>query len=134
MVCYGQSTSDDLKQKAINNQDPRKWNMEMFELDRSETFEFDGPMPLSAYPVESYKFSVASTLLKFKIGQHHFTGIAFGENVPDAKGNFIPDYKINLIFYTGSTYASLPNFINSRNAPYLTFQGSLGHCKFIGGA
>ncbi|NER11761.1 hypothetical protein [Muriicola jejuensis] len=130
--CYSQSKNLDLKQKAINNQDPSKWNMEMFEADRSESTEFNGPMPLTAYPVESYKFNVASSIIKFKIGEHHFTGISFGENVPDAEGNYSPNYKANVIFYTGNAYESLPNLVNSRNAPYLTFQGSMGNSKFLG--
>jgi len=130
--CYGQSIEETLKQKALNNQDPAKWNMELFESDKSEPFDFNGPMALAAYPVESYKFSVASSEIKFKIGQHHFTGISFGENVPDEKGNYTPEYQTNLIFYTGSAYLPISSLINSRNAPYLTFQGAVGESNFIG--
>jgi hypothetical protein len=123
----GQTLLDTLETKAKNNQIPDKWNVKLFDFFKKEV-ENAPPKPMhnSAFPVEKYDYSVFSNPFDFKLNEHIFSGISFGENIGDKTGKqFDFKYEVTLIFYTGSKTYSIDHNVSSRNYPYLTIQGSL---------
>lgn len=122
-----QTLLDTLETKAKNNQIPDKWNMKLFDFFKKEVESAEPkPMHNSAFPVEKYDYSVFSNPFNFKINEHIFSGISFGENISEKTGKkFDFKYEVTLIFYTGSKTYIVDHNISSRNYPYLTMQGTL---------
>lgn len=121
-----QITTDSLKLKASNNQNPNKWNEKLFEKDK-EWLKNSNSKPLNslAFPVEKYEYYVFNKPYNFNIERNTFSGISFGENIGGKEGKFNFKYEINLIFYTRTKSYQIEGDVSSRNYPYLTIQGSL---------
>jgi hypothetical protein len=117
---------DSLKIKAENNQNPNKWNVELFkkELEWSKNNK-SKPLKVLAFPVEKYDFYAFTNPFNFKIGQGNFSGISFGENVEGNQGKMKLRHDLTLVFYTKDTIMNIEGYVSSRNYPYLTVQGSL---------
>ncbi len=82
LTCFAQTAIESLEMKVINNQNPEKWNMELFEKDKKWLKDDDSkPMHSLAFPVETYEFYVFNSPFNFQIAQAHFSGISFGENI-----------------------------------------------------
>jgi hypothetical protein len=119
-------TIDSLKLKAENNQNPNKWNVELFkkELEWSKNNK-SKPLKVLAFPVEKYDFYAFTNPFNFKIGQVNFSGISFGENVAGNQGKMKLRHDLTLVFYTKDSIVNVGGDVSSRNYPYLTVQGSL---------
>lgn len=132
----GQTILDTLSKKAINNQDPTKWNKELFEKDKKWAKEGEAkPLKELAFPVEKYDYYVFNSPFNFKIGDQHFSGISFGENVGGKENKFILKTELTLIFYTRDKAIQIEGDVSSRNYPYLTVQGqveAISQFDFVG--
>lgn len=124
LTCNSQ-VIDSLKLKGENNQNPEKWDQELFDYDKAR-LKNDTSKPLTwvAYPVEEYEMGVFSKPFNFRIEDFTFSGIAFGENLSSDSGGFSFDYYASLIFYTREPLEIQASVI-SRNAPSVTIQGQL---------
>lgn len=119
-----QTILDTLKTKAINNQNPEKWNNELFENDKKWLKESKSkPLKSLAFPIEKYDYYVFNNPFNFKIGNENFSGITFGENIGGKEDKFILKPELTLIFYTRDKQIQLNGDVSSRNYPYLTIQG-----------
>lgn len=126
LSCVAQTTIDSLMAKSINNQNPEKWNTELFENDKKWLINSKSkPMHSSAFPVETYEYYVFSKPFNFQINEAHFSGISFGENTGGKENKFIFKHEITLIFYTEESNYQINGDVSSRNFPYLTIQGQL---------
>lgn len=122
--CNAQTVLDSLKIKALNNQEPEKWNNELFENDKKWLKEKKSePLKSLAFPVEKYDYYVFNTPFNFTIGNDNFSGITFGENTGGKENKFILKAELTLIFYTRDKQMQLNGDVSSRNYPYLTIQG-----------
>ncbi len=119
-----QTILDSLKAKATNNQNPNKWNKELFEKDK-KWLKSSKEKPLSslAFPVEKYDYYVFNNPFNFKIGDQNFSGITFGENIGGKESKFILKSEVTLIFYTRDKKIQIDGDVSSRNYPYLYVQG-----------
>lgn len=123
----------ELEEKAKNNSDPDKWDMNIYAIDAANTMEESfGPFKDMAYPVEPYKYSVASSTLNFEIDAHCFSGKTFGERIPVSKEEYQTQYRATVIIHTGEKHKRIRSMVTSRNAPYLSFQGDLNAIQFAG--
>jgi hypothetical protein len=124
---FGQTMTDTLRAKAVNNQIPEKWNNDLFTKDL-EWFKNNEskPMKLLAFPVETYETYVFTKPFNFKIQNSNFTGISTGENIGGKEGKMKFRHDLCLIFFTKDKLIDIDQAeVSSRNSPYLTFQGSL---------
>ena len=123
---HAQTILDTLKTKASNNQNPGKWNNELFE-NYKKWLKESKPNPLKplAFPVEKYDYYVFNTPFNFTIGNENFSGITFGENIGGKENKFILKPEVTLIFYTRDKQMQLNGDVSSRNYPYLTIQGQI---------
>ncbi len=133
---FGQNSIDSLRIKVANNQNPEKWNKELFNYDKeSKNIDSNEPMKWVAYPVEDYDYYVFSSPISFKIDSSFFSGVTFGKNNGTEENPFVFDHKLTLFFYTGDSIYDIKNHVISRNAPYLTVEGSIKlnqNYEFIG--
>ncbi len=121
-----QTVLDTLKTKAINNQNPDKWNRELFENDKKWLKESKAkPLKALAFPVEKYDYYVFNNPFNFKIEDQYFSGITFGENIGGKENKFILKPELTLIFYTRDKKIQINGDVSSRNYPYLTVQGQV---------
>ncbi len=119
-----QTVLDSLKAKATNNQNPNKWNKELFENDKKWFKDSKGkPLSSLAFPVEKYDYYVFNNPFNFKIGDQNFSGITFGENIGGKENKFILKSEVTLIFYTRDKQIQINGDVSSRNYPYLYVQG-----------
>lgn len=126
ICCSGQNIVDSLETKAINNQIPEKWNMELFTLDKKwQKGKKSKPMHSLAFPVEKYEYYVFSKPFNFQINESHFSGISFGENIGGKVDKFIFNHELTVIFYSGKKNHNVNGDVSSRNYPYLTVQGQV---------
>lgn len=126
LSCVAQTTIDSLRVKSINNQNPDKWNTELFENDKKWLLNSKSkPMQSLAFPVETYDYYVFSKPFNFQINEAHFSGISFGENTGGKENKFIFKHELTLIFYTEDLDHQINGDVSSRNFPYLTIQGQL---------
>jgi hypothetical protein len=124
---FCQTIADTLKAKAENNQNPEKWNLDLFNKDLG-WLKNNNSKPLKSlpFPVEKYDTYDFTKAFNFKIGPSNFSGISIGENIGGSQGKMIFRHDVCLIFYTkDSTVEINRTDVSSRNAPYLTFQGTL---------
>jgi hypothetical protein len=124
---FGQTILDTLKTKAENNQIPDKWNIDLFSKDL-EWRKNDKSIPLKslAFPVEKYDTYDFTQPFNFKIQNSNFAGISTGENIGGRENKMIFRHDLCLIFFTKDTLITIDKAdVNSRNSPYLTFQGTL---------
>ena len=121
-----QTVLDTLKAKAKNNQNPEKWNNELFENDKKWLKESKSkPLKSLAFPIEKYDYYVFNTPFNFEIGNENFSGITFGENIGGKENKFIFKPELTLIFYTRDKEIQINGDVSSRNYPYLTIQGQV---------
>ena len=121
-----QTVLDTLKAKATNNQNPEKWNNELFENDKKWLKESKSkPLKSLAFPIEKYDYYVFNIPFNFKIGNENFSGITFGENIGGKENKFILKPELTLIFYTRDKEIQINGDVSSRNYPYLTVQGQV---------
>lgn len=67
-----QTTLDTLRDKAVNNQNPEKWNMELFKSDQKWLKKDKSkPMRSSAFPVEIFEYYVFQSIFNFNIGEEN---------------------------------------------------------------
>ncbi|QTD38775.1 hypothetical protein JL193_05775 [Polaribacter batillariae] len=127
ILSTGQNLIDSLESKAINNQKPEKWNLELLEMYK-ENAEGEKTEPLHdfAFPVEEYDYYVFTKPFHFQIGDSHFSGIAFGENREISKGKYEFKHEMAIIFHTGEQDIQINGQASSRNYPYLLGQGQIG--------
>jgi len=124
--CVAQTHIDSLRTKSENNQNPKKWNNELFENDKKWLLNNKSkPMHSLAFPVEKYEYYVFSKPFNFQIDKAHFSGISFGENTGGKESKFIFKHELTLIFYTEDLDYQVNGDVSSRNFPYLTIQGQL---------
>ncbi|MEJ8597566.1 hypothetical protein JSO62_02485 [Riemerella anatipestifer] len=126
-----------LKEKALTNQQPNKWNTELFEMDKKWLKDADSqPLKSLAFPVEKYDYYVFNMPFNFEIKNEKFLGIVLGENIGGKEDNFIYKPEVTLIFYARTQYTELNADVSSRNYPYLTMQGRVkivNNFDFVGG-
>lgn len=134
--CNAQTILDTFKAKASNNQNPKKWNNELFQNDKKWLKEAKSkPLKSLAFPIEKYDYYVFNTPFNFKIGNENFSGITFGENIGGKENKFILKTELTLIFYTREKQIQINGDVSSRNYPYLTVQGQveiINQFDFIG--
>lgn len=123
-ICFSQDF-DSLKIKAVNNQNPAKWNIELYDYDKNRQLidEFK-PMDWMAFPVEDYQTGVFSDPFNFHIQNSIFSGITFGKNLTTGYEGFKFDYYATLIFKTPDSIQIGADVI-SRNSPSVTLRGRL---------
>lgn len=123
---FCQTIIDSLKTKAENNQNPSKWNQDLF-LKDLQWLKNNNSKPLKnlAFPVERYDTYVFTKPFNFKINNFNFSGVSVGENIGGKEGKMKFRHDLCLIFFTKDTIRTIDNVdVNSRNSPYLTFQGT----------
>ncbi len=121
-----QTILDTLKTKAANNQNPEKWNKELFENEKKWLKgNKSKPLKALAFPVEKYDYYVFNNHFNFTIENENFSGITFGENIGGKENKFILKPELTLIFYTRDKQIQLNGDVSSRNYPYLTVQGQV---------
>ena len=123
---FCQTFTDSLRIKAENNQNPDKWNKELFSED-IEWLRNSSAKPLKSlpFPVEKYETYVFSKLFNFKIDNFNFAGISVGENIGAKIGKMQFRHDLCLIFFTDDTVSTLDKVdVSSRNSPNITFQGT----------
>ena len=126
IFCSGQNIIDTLETKAINNQIPEKWNIDLFNEDKKWSKDKRAePMNDLAFPVEKYDCNVFSKQINFQLGKSHFSGIAFGENKRQSDEKYVFKHELALIFYTLDKDYQIDGVVSSRNCPYLTMQGQI---------
>jgi hypothetical protein len=122
----GHRRTDRLERRALDNQDPEKWNLELFAQDKQWTKSSDGsPLNDLAFPVAKYEYYVFSKPFNFQIGEEHFSGVSFGENLGGKDDQFIFDHEVTVLFHTGRTDRQIDGDVSSRNFPHLTVQGQV---------
>lgn len=117
---------DSLKMKVESNQTPVKWNQELFSKDL-EWLKNNNSKPLKSlpFPVEKYDTYVFSKPFDFKIHNSNFVGISIGENIGGKVDKMRFRHDVCLIFFTKDKAPVFDKVdINSRNSPYITFQGT----------
>ena len=126
-VSFGQTMVDTLKAKAENNQNPDKWNVDLFEKDKVWLNNNNSkPIKSLPFPVEKYDTYEFSNVFNFKIDNSNFSGVSFGENIGGREGKMKFKHDICLIFFTSDSIVSINNTsVSSRNFPYITIQGTL---------
>lgn len=118
---------DSLKERALQNVDSSKWDMELYQQD-IETYGklsgiFDGfPLTKSPFPVAFYDYAVSSDPLNIEIGEHVFKGVRIGE-FEDPDSDKVID-KVTLLILTKNKDVDDNVLVESRNYPYLTAQGT----------
>ena len=123
---FCQTFTDSLRIKAENNQNPDKWNKELFSED-IEWLRNSSAKPLKSlpFPVEKYETYVFSKLFNFKIDNFNFAGISVGENIGAKIGKMQFRHDLCLIFFTNDMISTLDKVdVSSRNSPNITFQGT----------
>ena len=126
LTTRAQVALDSLEQRALNNQNPERWNKELFEKDKERLSNNQSkPIHSLAFPVEDYEYYVFNKPFNFEIDGSHFSGISFGENIGGREGKWIFRYDLTLIFHTKDSIIELNADVSSRNFPSLTVQGQL---------
>ena len=123
---YCQTIIDSLKTKAENNQNPNKWNQDLF-LKDIQWLKNNNSKPLKslAFPVEKYDTYDFTKSFNFKIDNFNFSGISIGENIDGKEDKMTFRHDICLVFFTKDTIKTIDKVdVNSRNSPYITFQGT----------
>jgi hypothetical protein len=123
---FCQTIIDSLKIKAENNQNPSKWNQDLF-LKDLQWLKNNNSKPLKslAFPVEKYDTYDFTKAFNFKIDNFNFSGISIGENIGGKQDKMIFRHDFCLVFFTKDTEETIDKVdVNSRNSPYLTFQGT----------
>ena len=121
-----QDVMDSLRVKALNNQDPLKWNATLLERDKANwTGQTTAPLQRVPFPVEDYDFYVFSKPFYLDFNGGNFSCISFGSKQQNKDSTLSPRYETTLMFFTGAERPIIESDINSRNFPYLTFQGTL---------
>ena len=124
---FSQTIVDSLRTKAENNQNPNKWNQDLF-LEDLEWLKNNNSTPLKSltFPVERYDTYVFSKPFNFKIDNFNFSGISIGENIGGKEDKMTFRHDICLVFFTKDTIKTIDKVdVNSRNSPYITFQGTV---------
>lgn len=116
-----------LKEKAMENIDSRQWNKTLFEQDietyakYAETFK-SYPLNNYPFPVADYDYAVYSNPFTIRLDSLIFKGIQIGEyEGPDSDK---VSTKLTLIVLANDDNVEPETFVNSRNFPYLTAEGS----------
>lgn len=126
---------DTLRERAKQNVDSTKWDMELFGQD-IEIYHrlpgvFDGfPITKSPFPVAYYDYAVSSVPVKIEAGDQVIKGVRIGEfENPDS--DKVID-KLTLLILTDNKDADDQVLVESRNYPYLTAQGTFQepHSKY----
>lgn len=123
---FCQSIIDSLKTKAENNQNPEKWNQNLF-LQDLQWLKNNNSKPLKSlpFPVEKYDTYDFTKVFNFKIDNFNFSGVSIGENVGSREDKMKFRHDFCLIFFTKDTIKTIDKVdVSSRNSPYLTFQGT----------
>lgn len=123
---FCQSIIDSLRTKAENNQNHEKWNQDLF-LKDLEWLKYNNAKPLKsiAFPVEKYDTYDFTKFFNFKVANFNFSGVSIGENIGAKEDKMKFRHDFCLVFFTKDTIKTIDNVdVNSRNSPYLTFQGT----------
>ena len=124
--CFCQTIIDSLGIKSENNQNPEKWNRDLFFKDLGWLKNNNSkPLKSLAFPVERYETYDFTKFFDFKIDNYNFTGISIGENIGGKEGKMRFRHDFCLVFFTKDSIKTIDRVdVNSRNSPYLTFQGT----------
>jgi hypothetical protein len=116
-----------LEQKSEAHLDSTKWNKALFAQDKNTYNEFkvnfeDLPLQLSAFPVADYDYSVATFPFEIKMDSSYYKGIHIGNYKNEVSDDII--YGLTLIFKSPEKENKENSFVQSRNFPYLTAEGT----------
>lgn len=121
-----------LKSRSESNLDSHKWNQSLFKQD-IETYnkyaEIFESYPLSNYPfpVADYDYAVYSNPFTIQIDSFIFKGIQIGEYTSPESDSITT--KLTLIVLTNNDNIEPESFVDSRNYPYLTAEGTFSVSK-----
>lgn len=124
---FSQIIIDSIRIKSENNQNTSKWNQDLF-LKDLEWLKNNNSKPLKSlpFPVERYDTYVFSKPFNFNINNFNFDGISIGENIGGKEDKMTFRHDICLVFFTKDTIKTIDKVdVNSRNSPYITFQGTV---------
>lgn len=103
------------------------WDLSMFEADKDFYVKYKDelatyPLTLSAFPVKEYEYAVYSESSPFYQNGHTYIKVGIGD-YPDFNSDST-HISGTLIFQVDSSQSSENTFLQSRNYPYLTAQGT----------
>lgn len=116
-----------LQKKNIKHLDSINWNVKLFNQDKTTYKQykeyFKGlPLTISAFPVADYEYAVASESFKLTLDSISYKGINIGyfkdENSEEVT------YELTLVFLSNQAESNENSFVQSRNYPYLTAEGT----------
>lgn len=116
-----------LQEKNIKHLDSINWNVKLFNQDKTTYKQykeyFKGlPLTISAFPVADYEYAVASESFKLTLDSISYKGINIGyfkdENSEEVT------YELTLVFLSNQAESNENSFVQSRNYPYLTAEGT----------
>lgn len=103
------------------------WDLKMYEQDQSTYNKYKNelacyPLALSAFPIKEYEYAVHSQSAPFYLNGHTYIKVSIGD-YPDFNSD---STRIagSLIFQVDSLKTNENTFVQSRNWPYLTAQGT----------
>lgn len=116
-----------LQKRNITHLDSINWNVKLFNQDKTTYKQykeyFKGlPLTISAFPVADYEYAVASESFKLTLDSISYKGINIGyfkdENSEEVT------YELTLVFLSNQAESNENSFVQSRNYPYLTAEGT----------
>lgn len=118
---------DQLEKRNNKHLDSVTWNKKLFDQDKN-TYNhykeyFKGlPLTISAFPVADYEYAVATESFKIAKDSNLYKGINVGyfkdENADELT------YEMTLVFLSNQSDSKENSFVQSRNYPYLTAEGT----------
>jgi hypothetical protein len=121
-------SATNLELNAQEHLDSTKWDMQLFQQDLDTYAQYPEvfksfPLHKSPFPVAEYDYAVASLPFDLEVDGHIFKGIRVGEYL-DPDTDDITERLTLLVLTNDKNTPSIP-LVESRNAPYLTAQGSI---------
>ena len=116
-----------LKNRAVENLNSDNWNITLFKQDVENYNKFAEifikyPLNNHPFPVADYDYAVYSNPFTMKMDSIIFKGIQIGE-YEDPNSDRVST-KLTLIVLTNNDKIEPESFVDSRNYPYLTAEGS----------
>lgn len=116
-----------LQKRNITHLDSINWNVKLFNQDKTTYKQYKEyfkrlPLTISAFPVADYEYAVASESFKLTLDSISYKGINIGyfkdENSEEVT------YELTLVFLSNQAESNENSFVQSRNYPYLTAEGT----------
>jgi len=127
IVLESKQNNRTLELRALKNNQSRNWNHELLSQDIASYNKFSNifdryPLNNYPFPVANYDYSVYSNPFTIKKDSLIFKGILIGDyKKPESDQTTV---KLSLIVLTNNDSTEAESFVNSRNFPYLTAEGS----------